>query len=80
MGKVIKECMSVMFEEGMELNETDEKEYEQQPYIVAEQTADNYSSMLADVKSNRRTENEALLGFIIKRANTYIYILFVFYF
>lgn len=72
MCSVIKECMSVMTDEGMELKDKDEREYEEQPYIVAEQTADNYSSMLSDVRHNRRTENEALLGYVIRKADLYI--------
>lgn len=72
MSNIIKECMSVMTDEGMELKDEEEREYEEQPYIVAEQTAENYSSMLSDVRHNRRTENEALLGYVIRKADLYI--------
>lgn len=66
--KISKECLLVMKYEGINLNDDEEKEYLNQPFIVAKQTSNNYSSMLCDIKNKRKTENDNILGYVIKKS------------
>jgi 2-dehydropantoate 2-reductase len=62
---VIAEAVKVAAEEGIV---REEKKVMDVVYSVAEKTAANTSSMLQDVQKGRRTEIEAINGYIIRRA------------
>ncbi len=53
---------------GERLSETDEDYLKKQILTVAENTAENYSSMHQDLKHSRKTEAESILGYLVREA------------
>ncbi len=50
---------------------TDKAELTEYIYGIINNTADNYSSMLQDMRNNRRTEIDYITGFLIKQARAH---------
>ncbi|EKT64350.1 2-dehydropantoate 2-reductase [Providencia alcalifaciens] len=65
---LIDECCQVMSAEGLHADKTELTEY---IYGIIHSSAENYSSMLQDVRNHRRTEIDYITGFLIKKARAH---------
>ncbi len=66
--RIIDEICQVMTAEGLH---TDIIELTEYIYGIIYNTADNYSSMLQDIRKNRRTEIDYITGYLIKQARAH---------
>ena len=66
--QIIDEICAVMEAEGLH---TDKSELTEYIYSIIYNTSANYSSMLQDVRNNRRTEIDYITGFLIKQARAH---------
>ncbi|MBN6365033.1 2-dehydropantoate 2-reductase [Providencia rettgeri] len=66
--RIIDEICHVMAAEGLH---TDKAELTEYIYGIINNTADNYSSMLQDMRNNHRTEIDYITGFLIKQARAH---------
>ena len=66
--RIIDEICRVMAAEGLHTDKTELTEY---IAGIIQNTANNYSSMLQDIRNNRRTEIDYITGFLIKQARAH---------
>ncbi|HBO24222.1 MULTISPECIES: 2-dehydropantoate 2-reductase [unclassified Providencia] len=66
--RIIDEICQVMTAEGLH---TDKAELTEYIYGIIDNTKDNYSSMLQDIRNHRRTEIDYITGYLIKQARAH---------
>ncbi|WYP25071.1 2-dehydropantoate 2-reductase [Alkalihalobacillus sp. FSL W8-0930] len=69
----LKRLMRSVFDEAFSLHplQPDKEKYWSHVVSVCKRTAENTSSMLVDIKQERQTEVDAILGYLLRRAKAY---------